>query len=439
MKPLPFALWASLLLVLFSVLPAWRIQIFPSFEAYAAARILLFAVMAGLFWRFARGFDVDLSLGYTSPLKTGYGDPLLSLRAMACFIVLLGHGSTIIFVPVDVLRQATSSQSFWLLMPMPWAGVWIFFTLSGYLMGKGFFTGRYHFSRKGILHFYRNRLLRIAPLYYFAILTVALLVHPEVMKPANLWSLGLELLFDYEGTRGHGAIGLLWSVATEMQFYLTVPVAAFLISKATARAGVLPIAALALIFGLAYRLAAGYFAGSGGAPWVVAVYCPLLGNLDIFAFGMLTSWVVQRYPLQWPRLSYGVLMSAALYVIAAWCWTKVLADPGHFDFAMRYFAPSFFAVATAAIIFVHENAVRHPADVLSRFTVQRTQLLGILTFAIYIWHDPIFTSFAKLFPAPLTSNGSLAALALAIPAVILFSWVTWRAVEKPFDDLRQRA
>lgn len=435
---MPFAASAAALLIAFTILPAWRMHLFASFEAYAAARLILFAAVAWLFSRFARGFDVDLSLGDTSPLKTGYGDPLLSLRALACFIVLLGHGTTNLFVPTDILRQATSSHSFWLLMPMPWAGVWIFFTLSGYLMGKGFFTGRYHFSRKGILHFYRNRLLRIAPLYYFAILMVALFLHPEVLKPANLESLVLELLFDYEGTRGHGAIGLLWSVATEMQFYLTAPAAAFLISKAAPRLGVLPIATGALICGLAYRLAAAHFAGIEGATWVVAVYCPLLGNLDIFALGMLTSWAVQRYPLQWPRLGYGVLMSTALYVIAAWCWTKVLSDPAHFDFPMRYVAPTFFAIATAAIIVLHENAIRHPADALSRFTVHRTQLLGLLTFAIYIWHDPIFTSFTKLFPAPLTPGNTLMALALAIPATILFSWVTWRAIEKPFDDLKQK-
>lgn len=393
----------------------------------------------GAFFKFARGFDVDLSVGDTAPVKTGYGDPLLSLRAMACFIVMLGHGTTILFVPDDIGRQATSSRAFWLLMPMPWAGVWIFFTLSGYLMGKAFFTGRYHFSRKGILHFYRNRLLRIAPLYYFAILLSVLFLHPDALLPAKLKILIIELLFDYEGTRAGGVIGLLWSVATEMQFYLMVPVAAFFLSKAASRFSVLPVAAIALVFGLAYRLAVAHFAGIDGPVWVVTVYCPLLGNLDIFALGMLTSLAVQRYPLQWPLLRYAVLMSAILYVIAAWCWTKALSDPVNFDFALRYVAPTFFAIATAAIIVVYENAVRHPADDLSRRLILRTQMLGILTFAIYIWHDPIFTSLATLFPAPRASRDTLMALAVGIVAVVLFSWVTWRAIEKPFDDLRHQS
>jgi peptidoglycan/LPS O-acetylase OafA/YrhL len=115
-----------------------------------------------------------------------------------------------------------------------------------------------------------------------------------------------------------------------------------------------------------------------------------------------------------------------------------LSDPVNFDFALRYVAPTFFAIATAAIIVVYENAVRQPADDLSRRLILQTQILGTLTFAIYMWHEPLFTSFATLFPTPRTSRDTLMALVAGTAAVILFSWVTWRAVEKPFDDLRQR-
>lgn len=54
-----------------------------------------------------------------------------------------------------------------------WAGVWIFFLLSGYSIGYGFFTNRYNLydasgklSLRKVGGFYARRFLKIAPLYY---------------------------------------------------------------------------------------------------------------------------------------------------------------------------------------------------------------------------------------------------------------------------------
>ena len=138
-------------------------------------------------------------------------------------MVLLGHGSMISFLPSDIAARISSGSKFWLLAPSPWAGVWVFFVLSGYLMGKGFFSGRYPFSRDGLLTFYRNRLLRILPLYWFAVLAISLLMKPEIFAPKNIWMLAAILLFDYSGAFAINPIGALWSVSTEVQFYILVP------------------------------------------------------------------------------------------------------------------------------------------------------------------------------------------------------------------------
>jgi peptidoglycan/LPS O-acetylase OafA/YrhL len=360
------------------------------------------------------------------------------LRALACLIVLIGHGTTVVFPPDDIANVARHSSLFWLSMPMPWAGVWVFFTLSGYLMGKGFFTGRYTFDRAGILRFYKNRILRIVPLFYFAAFLVAIFVHPEELRRSNILHILSLMSFDNEATRPPHLIGLLWSVATEMQFYVTAPFFAGLIFVTARRIGVLPIVGTAIAFGLIYRVTSARIAADDGATWVVAIYCPLLGNLDIFVTGMATAYFVQAKRVEWPRLLHGLLLCGILYVSAAICWSKLLGSTDASDvvYSLRYYSPTIFALATAAIIVLLENAVQHPADAISRFLVTSTQKIGVLTYAIYLWHEPIFLAYAKSIHRPISPLDTLSALIVSSGSVLAFSWITWTAIEKPFDNLR---
>jgi len=440
--PIKFIAAALILLVASSVLPAWRVQLFGDrLEWYYAVRATGVVAFVIFFSLFCRGFHASLKVAAAASARTGYGDPLLSLRAMACLIVLIGHGTTVVFPPDDVAFVASHSRFFWLSMPMPWAGVWVFFTLSGYLMGKGFFTGRYSFDRGGILRFYRNRIFRIVPLFYFAILLVAIFVRPEELNGSNITNILSLLLFDTDGTRPPHFIGLLWSIATEMQFYVTAPFFAGLIFLVARRTGALPIVVAAVLLGLVYRTTSAHASNDDGATWVRSIYSPLLGNLDIFVTGMVAAWFVRARPLSWPRLSHGILLAAVVYVAAAICWSRLLGsvEATNLIYELRYYSPTIFALATAALIVILENAARQPAGVPSRLLVAGTQELGILTYAIYLWHEPIFLAYAKSIAHPVSPRNTLSALVVASIAVFAFSWVTWKAIEKPFDDLRNTA
>jgi peptidoglycan/LPS O-acetylase OafA/YrhL len=438
-SPKAFAYSAAIALTAFTILPAWRPQLFGAdYGLYYCLRAGAFLVLAAMFSIFSRELSVNLSLGSQATVKTGYGDPLLSLRAFACAVVLIGHGATITFAPADIVRQASESRAFWLLFPLPWAGVWIFFTLSGYLMGKGFFTGRYQFSRDGMLRFYRNRLLRLVPLAYFSISIMVLFIHPESIAAANLKHLIALLLFDYDGTSPLSLIGLLWSISSEMQFYLVAPFIAFAIHAAAARVNILFIAATILAFGTLYRFGCLHFIGTSS--WTVAVYTPLLGNLDIFGIGMVASFVVQRYPVKWPRVGYGLCLMAALYVIGALCWSRIIVSSPSWMTRIQFYSPPAFALVSGCIILLFENAVRagNKPERFTRYAIASTQLFGTLTYAVYIWHAPIFQVYATTLIKPISSNQTMVALAVASILVFGFSWVTYRLIEKPFDDLKGR-
>jgi len=82
----------------------------------------------------------------------------------------------------------------------------------------------------------------------------------------------------------------------------------------------------AIAIGLIYRVTSARIAADNGATWVVAIYCPLLGNLDIFVTGMATAYFVQAKRVEWPRLLHGLLLCGILYVSAAICWSKLLGS-----------------------------------------------------------------------------------------------------------------
>jgi peptidoglycan/LPS O-acetylase OafA/YrhL len=83
-------------------------------------------------------------LATTHPAPQNRLDPLLVLRGLACLMVTIIHcnppRNSILFHGLDLS---------WLCFSNGLVAVWIFFCLSGYLMGKAFYTGRYRLTRQG--------------------------------------------------------------------------------------------------------------------------------------------------------------------------------------------------------------------------------------------------------------------------------------------------
>ncbi len=82
-------------------------------------------------------------------------DLLLIIRGFLAYAVLVWHFKGYEY-PIKELAFIT--------IPGRMA-VWLFFILSGYLIGFGFSSGRYSYDQKGLLDYYRNRILRIIPLF----------------------------------------------------------------------------------------------------------------------------------------------------------------------------------------------------------------------------------------------------------------------------------
>ena len=271
-------------------------------------------------------FAVEHLVGRPSVRKESGLDLLLILRAFACLLVICGHFFCQVFMVEGFHEITLRNHLVQLFMVSPWIGVWIFFSLSGYLMGKGFFSGRYQLIAQDIRRFFANRALRIIPIYVLAVLVVALLMHPQIFALNNAWMLAQILLFDFKGDLPINPIGALWSVSTEFQFYLMVPflaAAIYGVHKRFSHTGVM-IGSL-LVAGLVFRIVMIHRFEDG---WYSLIYTPFWSNVDIFLSGMLLSKLVadrKNKPLRAAKIIWGENLTALALLGAVVVACEILA------------------------------------------------------------------------------------------------------------------
>src|SRR5437016_6883224 len=152
----------------------------------------------------------------------------------------------ILFVMVFHINRITG-DNLWSISENPLAssvstaggtGVTLFFVLSGFLLFMPFakallFNTQWPLNRV----FYLRRFLRIIPGYYVSLLLLILFLHPEYLHRDHLKDLLLFVTFFMDSSRAtfRQLNGPFWTLATEWQFYMLLPLIAlgiaFLVSR----------------------------------------------------------------------------------------------------------------------------------------------------------------------------------------------------------------
>ena len=379
-------------------------------------------------------------------------DPLLGLRAMACLMVMFGHYFLVVFPATTVETSFLKHELLGLFRHCsPWGGVWVFFTLSGYLMGKGFSRGRYALNAAGVRSFYRNRLLRIAPLYFSAVLLFSAFLAPEMFVPRNLWQLAQLLLFDFRGDVPISILGALWSVCTEVQFYLLAPfffAGLFALHRRSARGFWWGVAAFYPMF-TAIRLLGtvlpsfphtAAFAGLNGPPYPVLGYPTLLPNLDVFLVGMSLNFLPRfRTAKSFLRSGAGLLTVGVLTYVASALLASRVETPQLG--ILRFWAIGPLLSSGGAAIFIAL------AEQTPRIAVQRNatgvwlrglEWTGILAYALYVFHSRVFLSLRALLPpAILDGRTQWRFVALSFGLTYVVAVFFYQMVEKPFEQRKR--
>ncbi|MHB9025326.1 MAG: acyltransferase family protein [Armatimonadota bacterium] len=375
-------------------------------------------------------------------------DLLLVLRGIACMMVVLAHAWT--FVPkdrIDHILQIGSIDLSGIIRGNGAIGVWIFFVLSGYLMGKGFWTRRYQANIQGARSFYTNRALRIVPLYLLVIGVNILLFNRELLA-SQAGTLLQLLLFRYNGA---SELGPLWSISTEVQFYLLAPVLAWvLVPWLTTRKKSVYIAGGLIC---AYVIFALYLRNFGQWDYNYywnSLYIPIWANLPLFMFGfMLNSWMALDLPHKPPlsrKMTTRIFLACGVLIVfgGSWCGYYLGRSPHEFirEESLLYL-PIPVGLLAAGLIYLSERSdagIRRgfPSwQALRLAPLRMFEWFGILTYGIYLWHTLLLTFMARHFQ-PQGSSLAIIATTFAVLAggAILLSAITYALVERPCERLK---
>ena len=296
-------------------------------------------------------------------------------------------------------------------------GVWVFFAISGYVISYGFLHGRYRFEFPDVLNFYRNRALRILPLFYVitAVSIVTLLLRGESI-PIE-WTQIPAQFFALQWTQEFVLNGVFWTLGIELQFYALAPLMAWALRHPERRS---------LIYGIILWVMA----------WVwpfVAWNCfgtsldnrTTLGNLQHFLTGMLVCRAALdsdvRKLLAKPQSAL-ILTASGLALI---CVTNLLYHnaPGVF---WRLCGALGADLAVSSLLLAHCAISQTSSSQPGRVT-QALMAIGVLSYGLYAWHGYLLNYFPVM-------QKQLIALFLASLTLAYFSYIL---VERPALELRR--
>lgn len=383
-------------------------------------------------------------------------EPFLALRGLACLVVIFYH----VAPPRNFINYQNYDFS-WIFFAHGYAAVLVFFCLSGYLMGKVFYSGRYTFDRVGILNFWRNRILRIFPLYYFSILILSIFVYTPILQVDKWVYLFRLCTFTYNQSLPVEFSGSFWSLSTEVQFYLLVPlIYAGLKNRLPTKKHVLfSFAAILVLVGL-LRLAFTIIFKTQEIHdhYIQYIYTPLLTNIDVFMCGFLVNaWLrcrdmseptpnsnsnpnidVPRKLSMFNVLSHkkkimGFILIILFFLFTAYCYYHKI--PGQ---SIIY--PATTGIVTSVFIGLFESSNNyesfHKNEKLSFASIVKNpirilEVTGVISYGVYLWHQAILAKITTVITSTHPVELFLVKLVGTIVLSSVLAIVTYYAIELP--------
>jgi len=352
---------------------------------------------------------------------TIYFPGLTGLRTIAFLMVFCVH--MIPTVPDKGLG------SHWLMI-FKWSGsygVTLFFALSSFLITTLLFEEKARTHTVDIKKFYFRRILRIWPVFYLMI-AVAVVTNIFVLKAPIHWPLILRFctftgnfgLSVEDNNAAPAAIGVLWSVCVEEQFYLIWPLVVRFCSKRLVTAVSIGI----ILIGIGFR------ASMAGHIQADVVWSNSLGHLDCFGYGALASMYLRgrKFAPDWATGAGIAALFVGLYALEGVLPYKsmgagVVRLGGMIDYTLL-------AIACALIVWL-------ASTLRSGLLVSKPMVaMGQITYGLYAYH--IFANRIMLRAVPRLETSPLLAAVGTLALSIAIAAASYKYFEAPFLKLKTR-
>ena len=349
-----------------------------------------------------------------------------AVRALAVLMVLAGHA----YLLGGTVPAQTSRAPGDLLINAGGSGIWLFFALSGFLIGAPFLRALLDgtpLPRPG--RYALRRAARILPAYWIA-LAVLLVVLPPVTL--DWWQLPLHgaLLHNLVPGEGQALFFVAWTLGIEALFYAFVPLAAIVVRRVR---GERPIAAGPLMAGIGVL----WLASIAWSVWAARAYpgegAEAVKNADVFrlslpallsAFcpGLLLVVAERARPRWYAALAARPVVALALAVPFAVAGMLLFAASSSvvFDLSHQLWAVAAGLVVLAALEAPPLRGLRLVAPI------------GLVSYGLYLWH---YVALRVLQDADVSIQAGAVSwpvrTALLLAASLPFAVASWLLVERP--------
>jgi peptidoglycan/LPS O-acetylase OafA/YrhL len=383
------------------------------------------------------------------------------LRALAALSIVVTH--------VSFASGANSASILGVFFARMDGGVAVFFVLSGFLLYRPFIVAHVRDRpRPAAGAFLWRRFLRIYPAYWLVVTVVIYVFADKSIPSLKVFFLDYSLLNVYFTKYAFGPLVQSWTLSAEIAFYVLVPIWAYLVSRRRAatpqlrlRREVIGIAVLVLISTVykAVVIGSGLSFGRVGQlkqllPW----WLDLFGVGMLFAVGSVAvrelGWSTPlRLDRRWVPGVCWFLAVATFWIVAAGIglpWTTP-AIPMHLLWAQQYLYGLTAALLVLPAVFGPQG---RDTSLVRRFLTTKVMVyLGVVSYGIYLWHDPwidrflawthqqTFTVYRGDYPFMWHTSAYIsvpfltflvAVLALTIPTASL----SWYGLERPLQRFK---
>lgn len=295
----------------------------------------------------------------------------------------------------------------------------VFFAVSAYLLFLPF--ARRDFGSAGPVSYrvyYANRAVRALPLYWISMTFLLLTIATPALRE-QWWKYILMVQgFDTEATLGVNPA--TWSVVTDMQFYVLLPVFAYLLARVTQRqrgAAILVLLGTAILSMLVFESTRGQ---ANSILW--------LHSLFVAASSLAAGMILAILRLDAARVAArlrGPLRHTDIWVLAGIGCAMVAA----YDYRWQPMTSVAAFLVLGAIILPLKQGV-----LLRVLDIRVLAKLGIATYSVYLWQGPILR---QLVGHGLGDSPFLLLLAVGMPLAITAGLLSYHLIEAPFLRLRR--
>ena len=362
----------------------------------------------------------------------GYLSQIDALRGWAILLVFFFHAW-------GISGGSTGSEpSLWFsYVAAGRTGVTLFFVISGFLLSIPWLRAMQSpdVAMPSFKNYYAARVLRIVPLYYLAVFMACVV--------SGSWGTGFKAFtFQFVGFEIFPFSVVWWTLVTEVQFYLLLPLLIWLLAR-EGKSRLILLLVLILWGGVYMTQVLHNPSGEKISSYLLTK--SLLGRLPAFLLGMLAAWIFLKaralpiFSANWVRVLGALAVLLALYVNGVVLRHTVLL--GEWQSESNWHEHHIYEAILWSVVLLVLVLTR---PLLYRVIANSVlAVVGKLSYSLYLWHVPIL--FYVIYPTKerigVGFSESVLAYLLTFAALLLSliaSLLTYRFIELPGLNVKRR-